>query len=67
VRVIQPSYAPNDPGCCPSAFTDTTYARDATSGRLVPTQVSQTPAGDFSGWDAARQQLQAEGWSLVNV
>jgi hypothetical protein len=65
VRVVQPHYASGDPGCCPSAFSDTTYAWDGSA--LVPGAVQLQPSAEFPGFDATRQQLQAEGWLLVNV
>jgi hypothetical protein len=67
VRVVVPNYAANDPACCPSSYADTTYTWDAASNTLVPGQPVLTPAASFSGWDAVRQQLQAEGFSVAEV
>jgi hypothetical protein len=67
VRVVVPNYAANDPACCPSSYADTTYTWDAASNTLVPGQPVLTPADSFPGWDAVRQQLQAEGFSVAEV
>jgi hypothetical protein len=67
VRVVQPSYAPGDAGCCPSSYTDTTYVWSPATSTLVAADVVRTLTEDFGGWDAAREQLQTEGWFLVNV
>lgn len=67
VRVVRSMYAPNDPACCPSGFSDTTYVWDDDSGTLVAGEVAVTPADQFPGYEAARQELQAEGWIVGQV
>ncbi|MBV8718804.1 MAG: hypothetical protein JO020_03735 [Chloroflexi bacterium] len=67
VRVVQAAYGPNDPACCPSGFDDTTYAWDAGSNSLVAGEPQVTPADQFPGYDAVRQELAAEGWLVANV
>jgi len=67
VRVVVPSYAANDPACCPSAYADTTYTWDAASNALTAGQPMVTPAAAFPGWDAVRQELMSEGWILADV
>jgi hypothetical protein len=67
VRIVLPSYADGDPACCPSGFADTTYTWDRGSNALVPGEPSVTPASDFPGWDAVRQELTATGWQLGGV
>jgi hypothetical protein len=67
VRVVQAMYAPTDPGCCPSAFSDTTYTWDAANGTLVAADPVVTPADQFAGYDATRDELQAEGWIVAAV
>jgi hypothetical protein len=67
VRVVMPMYGPSDPACCPSGFSDTTYTWDAASSTLVAGEPIVTPADQFPGFDAARQELMAEGWIISNV
>ena len=67
VRVVQPSYGPQDPACCPSSFSDTTYTWDPGSNTLVAGDATATPADQFPGFDATRQALGAEGWIVANV
>jgi hypothetical protein len=67
VRVVRASYAPTDAACCPSAFSDTTYTWDAASNSLVAGQPTSTPAEQFPGYDATRQELSAEGWIVAAV
>jgi hypothetical protein len=67
VRVVMARYAPNDPGCCPSAFSDTTYTWDPDSATLVAGEPSLTPADQFPGYDATRQELSAEGWIVAAI
>jgi hypothetical protein len=67
VRVVQPSYGPQDPACCPSSFTDTTYTWDPGSNTLVAGDATATPADQFPGFDATRQALGAQGWIVANV
>jgi hypothetical protein len=65
VRVVMARYAANDPACCPSGYADTTYTFDAAGNRLVAGQPTLTPSADFQGWDAVRQELIAEGFTLT--
>jgi hypothetical protein len=67
VRVVQAMYAPTDPGCCPSAFADTTYTWDAGSGTLVAGEPVVTPADQFAGYEATRDELLAEGWIVAAI
>jgi len=67
VRVVVPNYAATDAACCPSSYADTTYTWGDASGTLVAGQPVLTPAADFPGWDAVRQELEAEGWILAGV
>jgi hypothetical protein len=67
VRVVMPQYARTDPACCPSTYTDTTYDWDAASNSLVVADVTTSPADQFAGWDAVRQELTAEGWIVANI
>lgn len=67
VRVVQAAYAPSDPACCPSTFTDTTYTWDGGSNSLVAGDPQVSPADQFPGYDATRQELQNEGWLIANV
>ena len=67
VRVVMPAFGPNDPACCPSGFSDTTYTWDDPSGSLVAGQPEVTPSDQFPGFDAVRQELQSEGWQLATV
>jgi hypothetical protein len=67
VRVVRSMYAPDDAACCPSGFSDTTYAWDEDSGTLVAGEVAVTPADQFPGYEATRQGLQAEGWIVSTV
>jgi hypothetical protein len=67
VRVVQAVYGPNDPACCPSSFSDTTYSWDSGSNSLVAGDPQLTPADQFPGYDATRQELQNEGWLIANV
>jgi hypothetical protein len=65
--VVIPAYAPQDPACCPSAFSDTTYSWEAASNTLVAGDATATPADEFPGYDATRQALTGEGWIVANV
>jgi hypothetical protein len=65
VRVIEPNYTASDAACCPSGFSDTTYTWDGSTNTLVAGQPTIIAAADFSGWDATRQQLQADGWAIA--
>jgi hypothetical protein len=67
VRSVLPSYAATDPACCPSGFADVTYSWEAGSGTLSPGEPVITPATDFPGWDAVRQELAQEGWLVVGI
>lgn len=67
VRVVMPEFAAADPACCPSAYTDTTYAWDAATSSLVPGAVTTIPAEEFPGWDVIREQLTSSGWIVTNV
>jgi hypothetical protein len=67
VRVVMAMYAPADPACCPSAFSDTMYNSDAGGNTLVAGEPAVTPADQFPGFDAARQELTAEGWIVASV
>jgi hypothetical protein len=67
VRVVMPTWGPNDPACCPTSFTDTTFAWDSGSGTLVAGDTQSTPADQFPGFDAARQELGNEGWLVANI
>ena len=67
VRVVMAMYAPNDPGCCPSAFSDTTYTWDPSSSTLVAGDPTLTPAEQFPGYEATREELSAEGWIVAGV
>jgi hypothetical protein len=67
VRVVMPQFAPTDAACCPSTFSDTTYNWDPSSGSLVAADSNSTPASEFPGVDAARQELTNEGWIIANV
>src|SRR5689334_14303210 len=64
VRVVAPRYAPTDPACCPSGFSDTVYTWAPDAGQLSAGEPTVTPADQFPGWDAVRGELQAEGWVL---
>ncbi len=65
VRSVLPNYAPADPACCPSGFVDTTYTWDPNANTLLPAEPIVTPAAEFPGWDAVRQELTNEGWILT--
>lgn len=65
MRVVLARYAPSDPACCPSGYADTTYTFNAASNSLVAGQPTLTPSADFQGWDAVRQELTAEGWTVT--
>lgn len=65
VRVIEPSFTASDAACCPSGFSDTTYTWDATANTLVAGEPTIIAAADFPGWDALREQLPSEGWTLA--
>ena len=65
VRSVLPSYAATDPACCPSGFADTTYSWDPTANALLPEEPVVTPAAEFPGWDAVRQELNNEGWIVA--
>ena len=67
VRVVMPNYGPQDPACCPSSFTDTTYTWDGGTNTLVAGDATATPADQFPGFDATRQALGAEGWIVAAV
>lgn len=67
VRIIMPNYAQTDPACCPSAYSDTLYSWDPDSDTLVAADASLTPADQFAGYDATRQELLTEGWIVGNV
>ena len=67
VRVVMAMYAPTDPGCCPSAFSDTTYTWDPDATSLVAANQTLTPADQFAGYEATRDELSAEGWIVVGV
>jgi LppP/LprE lipoprotein len=67
VRVVMPTYAPNDPACCPSSYSDTRFAWDASSGTLVAGDSVSTPSDQFPGYGAARQELSNEGWLVASV
>ena len=65
--MITPSYADDDPACCPSAYADTTYTWDDATGTLAAGEPVLTPAADFPGWDTVRQTLLDEGWAPGGV
>ena len=65
VRNVLPSYAATDPACCPSGFADTTYSWDPTTNALLAEEPVVTPAAEFPGWDAVRQELNNEGWIVA--
>jgi hypothetical protein len=67
VRVVMPAYGPNDAACCPSGYSDTTYTFEDASATLVPGAVVVTPADQFPGYAAARQELENEGWLVATV
>jgi hypothetical protein len=67
VRVVMAMYAPTDPGCCPSAFSDTSYTWDPSSNSLVAGEPVLTAADQFPGYDATREQLAAEGWIVAAI
>ncbi|MBV9172363.1 MAG: hypothetical protein JOZ81_19995 [Chloroflexi bacterium] len=67
LRVVMAMYAPSDPACCPSAFSDTTYVWDAASSSLAAGEPVLTPADQFPGYDATRQELASEGWIVTNI
>ena len=60
VRIVLPDYAPEDPGCCPSRFKDTTYTWDTSTASLVESSVRFLPASEMTDWDAFRASLEAE-------
>jgi hypothetical protein len=62
VRTILPNYAPTDPACCPSAFSDITYTWDEQAESLGAGEPVIIPADEFGGWDAARERLAADGF-----
>ena len=64
-RAVLPSYAAGDPACCPSGFADTTYTWDPSSDTLIAAEPVVTPAAEFPGWAAVRQELLNEGWVPV--
>jgi hypothetical protein len=65
VRVVMAMYAATDPACCPSGYSDTTYTWDAASNSLLPGEPIVTPSDQFPGYDATRQELNAEGWIVA--
>jgi hypothetical protein len=67
VRVVMPAYASTDAACCPSSFSDTTYRWDAASTSLAAADSTSTPADQFPGWDAVREELNTEGWIVTSV
>jgi hypothetical protein len=67
IRVVKAMYEPSDPACCPSGFSDTTYSWDASSNTLLAGEPVVTPADQFPGYDATRQELAAEGWLVAHV
>jgi hypothetical protein len=67
VRVVMAMYGPNDPGCCPSGYADTTYTWDPNSSTLVAGDPSITPADQFAGYEATRDELTAEGWIVASL
>lgn len=67
VRVVQAAYAASDAACCPSGFSDTTFSWDDGAGALVAGEPQVTPADQFPGYEATRQELQAEGWIVSTV
>ncbi len=67
VRVVIATYTATDPACCPSSYSDTTYSWDAGSNSLVPGEPAVTPADQFPGYEATRQQLSSEGWIVASV
>jgi hypothetical protein len=67
VRVVMAMYGPNDPGCCPSAFSDTTYTWDPSTSSLVAGDPNITPADQFAGYEATRNELSAEGWIVTGI
>jgi hypothetical protein len=62
LRTLMPSYQGKDPACCPSAYADTTYRWDPASGTLLADEPAMLPAESFVGWDAARENLAADGF-----
>jgi hypothetical protein len=62
-----PVSRPTTPDAARVPFSDTTYSWDAVKSSLVATEVVHTTPAKFTGWDAARQRLQNEGWFLTNV
>jgi LppP/LprE lipoprotein len=67
VRVVMPMYGPNDPACCPSGYSDTTYAWNGASSSFVAGEPVVTPADQFPGYAAVRQELDTEGWLVATV
>lgn len=67
MRVVKPQYGPTDPACCPSSYTDATCTWDVASNSLAVGASSSTPADQFPGFEAARQELNHEGWLVANV
>src|SRR5438132_9860876 len=65
VRSVLPSYAATDPACCPSGFADTTYSWDPSANALLAEEPVVTPAAEFPGWDAVRQELNNAGWIVA--
>ena len=65
VRVVMARYTSTDAACCPSAFSDTTYTWDASANTLDAGEPVITPADQFPGYEATRQELRDEGWIVA--